>query len=86
MRVVESETKILIPPLEQVISLNEQLVTGLNSFPTAKVKAVALDTRGFDHASAINEISKMEDKLNLPVTDPVRFSAKKIANALIYLN
>ena len=33
---------------------------------------------------AINEISKMEDKLNLPVTDPVRFSAKKIANALIY--
>ena len=86
LRVVESETKILIPPLEQVISLNEQLVTGLNSFPTAKVKAVALDTRGYDHTSAINEISKIENKLNLPVTDPVRFSAKKIANALIYLN
>ena len=84
LRVVESETKILIPPLEQVISLNEQLVTGLNSFPTAKVKAVALDTRGYDHTSAINEISKIENKLNLPVTDPVRFSAKKIANALIY--
>jgi uncharacterized NAD-dependent epimerase/dehydratase family protein len=84
LKVVESETKILIPPLEQVISLNEQLVTGLNSFPTAKVKAVALDTRGYDHASAIYEISKLENKLNLPVTDPVRFSAKKIANALIY--
>ena len=84
LKVVESETKILIPPLEQVISLNEQLVYGLNSFPTAKVKAVALDTRGYDHTSAINEISKIENKLNLPVTDPVRFSAKKIANALIY--
>ena len=41
LRVVESETKILIPRLEQVISLIEQLVTGLNSFPTAKVIAVA---------------------------------------------
>ena len=81
--VVESETKILIPPLDEVISLNEQLATCLNSFPKAKVKAIALDTRGLDDVSAKNEICKLQDKLNLPVTDPVRFSAKKIANAIL---
>ena len=34
LKVVESETKILIPPLEQVIIQNEQLVNCLNSFPS----------------------------------------------------
>ena len=82
LEVVESETKILIPPLDEVISLNEQLATSLNSFTKAKVKAIALDTRGLANVSAKNEISKLEEKLNLPVTDPVRFSAKKIANAI----
>ena len=82
LKVVESETKILVPPLDEVINLNEQLVTSLNSFPKANVKAIALDTRILDDNSAKNEIYKLEEKLNLPVTDPVRFSAEKIANII----
>lgn len=66
-----------------MISLNEQLATSLNSFPKAKVKAIALDTRILDEISAKNEIHKLEEKLDLPVTDPVRFSAKKIAMAIL---
>ena len=82
LEVVESETKILVPPLDEVISLNEQLVTSFNTFPKANVKAIALDTRILDDNSAKNEINKLEEKLNLPVTDPVRFSAEKIADVI----
>ena len=63
--------------------ISSPTMDSFNSFPKAKVKAIALDTRGLDDVSAKNEIYKLQDKLNLPVTDPVRFSAKKIANAIL---
>ena len=82
LKKVESITEVQIPPLEKVIQLNEAMVSCMNLFPAAKVKGLALDTRDLNENLAKHEIKNLEDELNLPVTDPVRFGAKKLAEAI----
>ena len=79
---VESVTEVKIPPLKKVIQLNEAMVSCINLFPAAKVKGLALDTRVLNEHRAKHEIQNLEDELDLPVTDPVRFGAKKLAEAI----
>ena len=79
---VESVTEVNIPPLKKVIRLNESLVSCEHVFPAAKVKGVALDTSDLVENLARHEIDNLESELNLPVTDPVRFGAKKLAESI----
>ena len=80
---VESETEVNIPPLKEVIHLNESLVSSLGLFSSAKVMGIALDTRKLDAKMAKSELQRIEDELSLPATDPVRFGSKKLADAII---
>ena len=75
--------QIKIPPIKEVIQLNETVASCLGLFPKAKVKGLALDTRQLDNNEAKREIHKMEEELSLAVTDPVRFGAKKLADAIM---
>ncbi len=79
---VESVTEIRIPALKEIIWLNEIVASSLGLFPATKVKGLALDTRDLSEGTAQHEINRLETELNLPVTDPVRFGAKKLADSI----
>ena len=80
---VDSLTKVKIPSLEKVISLNESLANALDGVVKSKVVAISLNTKHLNEISALKEIEVLENQLNLPVQDPVRFDSKKIIHSLI---
>ena len=83
LKVVESETEIKIPALAKVIELNEFVASTLGCFSQAKVVGVALDTRILNKIDAESKIKNTEDELGIPVTDPVRFGASKLADIFL---
>jgi len=75
--------KIKIPSLREVISLNEMVASANGALTTSKVVGVSLNTRDLDQETALLEIKNIESELGLPVTDPVRFGAEALVNALM---
>ena len=78
-----SENLIKVPPIKDVIALNEAVASAAGALFKSKVVGICLNTRELDEASAHAEIEKLEIESGLPVQDPVRFGAAKIANTLI---
>jgi len=78
-----SENLIKVPPIKDVIALNEAVASAAGALFKSKVVGICLNTRELDEASAHAEIEKLEAESGLPVQDPVRFGAAKIANTLI---
>lgn len=83
MEYVDVPAKVRIPPLPDVIRLNEMVASAAGALSESKVVAVALNTRGLDDASAHTEIDRIEKETGLPVQDVVRFDAGKIARTLL---
>ena len=52
------------------------------TFPQSKVIGVAANTSTFSEEESVNYIAALEEKLQLPVTDPIRFGMKKIADVI----
>ncbi|MEM7194355.1 MAG: DUF1611 domain-containing protein [Pseudomonadota bacterium] len=71
-----------IPPLKELIQLNEALCGVCGSLTPAKTVGIALNTVRLDDATAKAEIKKLEDETGLPVDDVVRYGAEKIADAV----
>jgi uncharacterized NAD-dependent epimerase/dehydratase family protein len=69
-----------IPPLGELVELHERL--SLPARP-ARVAAVAVNTRALDEADARAEIAAIEDELDLPVDDPVRFGPDRLLDAVL---
>ena len=80
---VESDAKVRIPNIKDVINLNETLANAVGSLVIAKVISVSLNTKHLDEQSAIVAIDTMEQELGIPVQDPVRFSAKKLVHSIV---
>lgn len=80
---VDVPSKIRIPPLTDVIRLNEMLASAAGALTESKVVAIALNTRELDEETALAEIEKIEQETGLPVQDVVRFDAGKIARTLL---
>ena len=70
---------IKIPPLKEFITLNESLASVAGTFGKPKVMGVALNTVKLTEKEAQNQIQYLENELDIPVTDVVRFGAEKLA-------
>ena len=70
---------IKIPPLKEFITLNESLASVAGTFGKPKVIGVALNTVKLTEKEAQNQIQYLENELDIPVTDVVRFGAEKLA-------
>ncbi|HEY6962254.1 MAG TPA: DUF1611 domain-containing protein [Gaiellaceae bacterium] len=79
-RFVDEDERFPIPPLSDLVDLHERL--SLIARP-AKVAAVALNTRDLDEDDAIRAIEEAEEDTGLPATDPVRFGAGVLVDAVI---
>jgi uncharacterized NAD-dependent epimerase/dehydratase family protein len=66
--------------LMRLINLHENLVSFIKP---SKVVCVAVNTYNMTEDKAKSYISDIEKKIGLPATDPVRFSAEPLTDALI---
>jgi uncharacterized NAD-dependent epimerase/dehydratase family protein len=66
---------VAIPPLETLVELYESLAEPVRP---AEIAAGVLNTRRLSESEAINEIKSVNERLDFPFVDPVRFNASKI--------
>ena len=76
---VDGDERYVIPPLSELVELHERM--SLLARP-ARVLAVALNTRDLDEEGARKAIAEAERETGLPATDPVRFGAGPLVDAL----
>ncbi len=72
-----------IPPLPNVVHVYETLAAAGGSFEPAKVAAIALNTAHLDQDMAQQAIAQVEAATGLPCTDPVRFGANLLLDAIL---
>lgn len=73
---------VRVPPLRDVIALNEAMAAAAGALTNARVRGIALNTSALGADAAGNAIARMESETGLPATDPVRLGAAKLAAAL----
>ncbi len=78
-KTVTSNPDIRIPALAEVVRLYQELAAPMK--PTALV-GTALNTFGLSESEARRAVSEAEDSLGVPATDPVRYGAEKLVEAL----
>ncbi|HEX2209808.1 MAG TPA: DUF1611 domain-containing protein [Longimicrobium sp.] len=69
-----------LPTVEEMIRICEGAIAPLRP---AKVIGVSLVTFDMDEAAARDEIARVQDSTGLPATDPVRFGAEPLADAIL---
>jgi uncharacterized NAD-dependent epimerase/dehydratase family protein len=79
-RYVDGDERFPIPPLSELVELHER--TSLVARP-AKVVAIALNTRELDDEGARAAIAAAEDDTGLPASDPVRYGAARLTEAVL---
>ena len=72
-----------VPPLKDVIALNEMVARAGGALTPARVVGIALNTRDLDETAARDAIDRTARETGLPVTDPVRFGAAPLADAVL---
>jgi uncharacterized NAD-dependent epimerase/dehydratase family protein len=72
------ETAIL--PLPELVGVYEGAIGWVRP---ARVAAIALNTRGLDEAAARAAIARASEETGLPATDPVRFGADSLLEAVV---
>ena len=50
--------------------------------PNCKVVAISANTQNMDHNAALNYLDNIESRMSLPATDPFRYGAEKLVDAL----
>ncbi|MFI6084287.1 DUF1611 domain-containing protein [Streptomyces sp. NPDC051217] len=71
-----------IPPLTELVEMNETAVNWLHHGRSSRVVAISLNTAGLDDAEARKTIDRTGWETGLPVTDVVRFGAGPLLDAL----
>lgn len=72
-----------IPPLPKVVELYETVATAGGAFAPAKVAAIALNTAHLSETEAREWVDKIQTETGLPCTDPVRFGADSLLEAIV---
>jgi uncharacterized NAD-dependent epimerase/dehydratase family protein len=83
MKTLRDTHEVIIPPLQEVIRLNEVLANAAGALSTAKTIGIALNTTQLSEADAKEMILLLEKEIGLPVTDVVRFGAEKLGKCLL---
>jgi uncharacterized NAD-dependent epimerase/dehydratase family protein len=78
--VIDDYHETPIPPLPALIALYEDAASLVRPAP---VKAIALNTHGLDDATARAAIEQAANETGLPATDPVRFGAEALLEAVL---
>ncbi len=73
------EGNFQIPPIPTLISIYETMASFVRP---AKVAGLSLNTRGLSEREARDEIRALSELTNLPCSDPVRFGAAVLVDAL----
>lgn len=73
---------VAVPPLREVVALNEAVAAAGGALTPARVVGIAVNTRDLQPDAARAEILRIADETGLPVTDPVRDGAGVLADAL----
>lgn len=72
-----------IPPLKVAIELYEALAYAGGAFTPAKVAGIALNTAHLSESEAHEAIDRVAYETGLPCTDPVRFGAEPLVEAIL---
>ncbi|MCS6949119.1 MAG: DUF1611 domain-containing protein [bacterium] len=79
---IRSYPHVPIPPLREVVRLYEMVACAAGAFAPAPVVGVALNTAHLSEAEAQAAIAQVEAETCLPCTDPVRYGAEKLLEAV----
>ncbi|MGY6695520.1 MAG: DUF1611 domain-containing protein [Roseinatronobacter sp.] len=74
---------VRIPPLRDVIALNEAMAGAAGALTPARVVAIALNTARLTPAEAERAVAATAAETGLPTADPVRHGAATLAQALV---
>ncbi len=83
MERLDTSGDIRIPPLRDVIELNEMTASANGALTRSQVVGIALNTRDLSESEALGAIARTSEETGLPVTDPVRFGASVLAKGLL---
>ena len=82
MNTLDELDSVRIPPLADVIALNEAVAAAAGALTAAKVVAIALNTARLSQPEAEAALRAAEDSTGLPAADPVREGARRLAQAI----
>ena len=80
---IRNHPNVLIPPLPKVVQLYEAVASAAGAFSAVRVAAIALNTANLSPAAAEVAIQQIGAETGLPCTDPVRFGAEALLNAVM---
>lgn len=73
----------VVPPLRDVIALNEAVAQAAGALTPARVRAIAVNTARLTSSEATSALRRIADETGLPTTDPVRNGADILARAVL---
>lgn len=80
---IRNHPHVPIPPLAEVIRLYETVAGAAGAFAPVRVVAIALNTAHLDTPAAQQALKQTQAETGLPCTDPVRFGAEVLLNAVM---
>ena len=80
---IRNHPDVPIPPLPKVIRLYEAVAVAAGAFAPVSVVAIALNTAHLDAPAAQLAVAQTQAETGLPCTDPVRFGAEVLLNAVM---
>jgi uncharacterized NAD-dependent epimerase/dehydratase family protein len=80
---VRNHPHVPIPPLAEVVQLYETVARAGGAFAPVKVVAIALNTFHLTEEEGKAAIEQTQSTTHLPCTDPVRFGAEPLLNAIL---
>lgn len=83
MDVLDTLNETRVPPLRDVIALNEAVAHAAGALTPARVCALAVNTARLTASEAEAALKRIEDETGLPTTDPVRNGAERLAQAVM---
>lgn len=83
MTVLDTVSETRVPPLPEVIRLNEAVAAAAGALTPARVVGVAVNTARLSAPEAEAALARIRDETGLPTADPVRQGADVLARALI---